>query len=267
MRYFLYLWNPNNWKWQELEATCISIANDEPIYDNWSCGSRRNISIGDRFILLKLGKIPNLEKGIIGCGTIVTTPAPKTHWDDKRAKYGATALGTDIIFHTLSPAPLISLEYLQQKFPQKNWTPRSSGTIIDEETASKIFAMISENEEFGFDIPNNLDLASIYEGNPKWINIKTYDRSSIARQDCLEHYGYNCFVCNFNFEKFYGEIGKNFIEVHHLIPISKRQTEYQINPIKDLRPVCSNCHRMLHRTRTSISIQELNEKLQKRPSK
>ena len=50
-----------------------------------------------------------------------------------------------------------------------------------------------------------------------------------------------------SFEEVYGEIGKHFIEVHHLIPISERGGDYVVDPVNDLIPICSNCHSMVHR--------------------
>ena len=66
-------------------------------------------------------------------------------------------------------------------------------------------------------------------------------------------------VCNFNFEKTYGDIGKGFIHVHHLNQISTIGEGYQINPIEDLRPVCPNCHAMLHQKNPPYPIDELKE--------
>lgn len=72
-----------------------------------------------------------------------------------------------------------------------------------------------------------------------------YERDQGNRKDCIAHYGYICQVCGMDFEKHYGELGKEFIEVHHLHPVS--QGERKVNPIKDLIPLCSNCHSMIHR--------------------
>ncbi|MDD1606329.1 MAG: HNH endonuclease, partial [Methylococcaceae bacterium] len=88
-----------------------------------------------------------------------------------------------------------------------------------------------------------------------------YDRSTAARQVCIEHHGYNCIVCGFNFAAIYGAFGANYIEVHHLKQLADISEEYQIDPIKDLRPVCANCHRMLHKERPPISIEELQRKI------
>ena len=76
-------------------------------------------------------------------------------------------------------------------------------------------------------------------------SVTRYERDRGNRKDCIAHYGYVCQICEMNFEKTYGEIGKDFIEVHHLHPVS--QGERQVNPIEDLIPLCSNCHSMIHR--------------------
>ena len=65
-------------------------------------------------------------------------------------------------------------------------------------------------------------------------------------------------MCGFNFAAKYGrELGNQYIEVHHLHPLSQTMGEYSVDPVRDLRPVCSNCHRMLHRKKEVISIDEL----------
>jgi hypothetical protein len=68
----------------------------------------------------------------------------------------------------------------------------------------------------------------------------------------------SCQVCDFSFEENYGELGKGFIEAHHLFPISKL-TEETPTKIEDIALVCSNCHRMLHRRRPWLGIDELNK--------
>lgn len=66
-------------------------------------------------------------------------------------------------------------------------------------------------------------------------------------------------VCNFNFERVFGDIGKGFIHVHHEMEISTIGEEYEINPITDLKPICANCHAMLHKRKPAYSIDELRE--------
>ena len=68
-------------------------------------------------------------------------------------------------------------------------------------------------------------------------------------------------VCDFNFEKVYGSIGYQFIHVHHLNPMATNKQENKVNPIDDLRPVCPNCHSMLHKDNPPLTIEELKAKL------
>jgi 5-methylcytosine-specific restriction enzyme A len=89
--------------------------------------------------------------------------------------------------------------------------------------------------------------------------VNAYERSSSARAACLAHYGHACSVCGFDFEKTYGLIGKDFIHVHHLKEISAIAQKYQVDPIQDLRPVCPNCHAMLHQRKPAYSIDELKQ--------
>ena len=88
-----------------------------------------------------------------------------------------------------------------------------------------------------------------------------YRRDPQARKECLAEFGYACKVCGFDFEKEYGELGKEYIEVHHLIPLSEGEGEKRpVEPKKDLIPVCPNCHAMLHR-RTLVTPDDLREKM------
>ena len=73
----------------------------------------------------------------------------------------------------------------------------------------------------------------------------------LKEKGCLE-----CEVCDFDFLKFYGPIGEGFIECHHTVPVSDLDGKSKTRLI-DLAIVCSNCHRMLHRTRPWLSIHEL----------
>ena len=99
--------------------------------------------------------------------------------------------------------------------------------------------------------------ALLFEGAKKSIVVNSYERNPIARQRCIDHWQAQCSICSFNFEAAYGLLGKGFIHVHHLTPISQIGAEYEIDPIKDLRPVCPNCHAMLHKREPPLSVDEL----------
>lgn len=95
------------------------------------------------------------------------------------------------------------------------------------------------------------------EGASKTVQVNKYERSAAARSECLEHYGYTCMVCAVDFAKRYGIIGQNFIHVHHLVELNTIKKNYKVNPKRDLRPVCPNCHAMLHRRKPAFTIDEL----------
>lgn len=65
-----------------------------------------------------------------------------------------------------------------------------------------------------------------------------------------------CESCNFDFRKTYGERGEGYIECHHIKPLSEIETN-QKTSLDDLALVCSNCHRMIHRSEPWLSIAEL----------
>ena len=101
----------------------------------------------------------------------------------------------------------------------------------------------------------------IYEGGKSSIKINKYERSPNARQKCIEYHGVSCKICGMNFEEVYGEVGKGFIHVHHIKPISEIDKEYTVDYKNDLIPVCPNCHAMLHRkiNGRNLSIDELKK--------
>lgn len=74
------------------------------------------------------------------------------------------------------------------------------------------------------------------------------ERNSRLRAACLEKHGWACVVCKVNFVERYGDMGKGVIHVHHLDPISQAVGTRSVT-VDDVRPVCPNCHAMLHHRR------------------
>lgn len=97
------------------------------------------------------------------------------------------------------------------------------------------------------------------EGSKKLTTTNRYERNREARTECLKYYGAVCCVCGFDFEKTYGKIGKGFIHVHHEVEISQIGSKYKVDPVKDLKPVCPNCHAMLHQKRPAYTVGELQD--------
>lgn len=95
------------------------------------------------------------------------------------------------------------------------------------------------------------------EGAQHSVVLSRFERSTSARHACIEHYGCKCELCGYDFEENFGEIGKGFIHVHHVVPLESIKASYKVNPITDLVPLCPNCHAMAHRRKPPFSLREL----------
>ena len=113
----------------------------------------------------------------------------------------------------------------------------------------------------------------IEEGNTATATSVVRKRSAELRKAAIEEYTSNtgeicCCVCGFNFKEMYGELGNGYIEIHHEEPIcqlpSKGVSEFIKEAVSRVKPVCSNCHRMIHRNKANIlSIQQLKDIINK----
>lgn len=102
--------------------------------------------------------------------------------------------------------------------------------------------------------------SSIFEEGRLLVEVQNeYERNRKARTESLRFHGCYCHVCGFDFSKVYGAIGAGHIHVHHIVPVSKIGKTYIVDPIKDLIPVCSNCHCIIHSREPVYSIDELKE--------
>ncbi|MEK4245294.1 HNH endonuclease [Psychrobacillus sp. FSL K6-2684] len=91
----------------------------------------------------------------------------------------------------------------------------------------------------------------VRERNPKIIKL--------AKERFKVQYGrLFCEVCDFDFFEKYGELGEDFIEGHHIIPVSELK-EGQSTRVEDIALVCSNCHKMLHRRRPWLNKNQLRD--------
>lgn len=99
----------------------------------------------------------------------------------------------------------------------------------------------------------------LVEGAVTRIAVNAYERNPEARRLCIQAHGSNCCICGFNFGAVYGSHVEGYIHVHHVRPLSEVGGEYTVDPIADLRPVCPNCHAVLHRRTPVYSIDEMRE--------
>ena len=153
-------------------------------------------------------------------------------------------------------------EELFKKYVNKKEELRSIATeikkaVADDELRANLFS-IEEDEVTQED--------SVVEGQTlyKLHKFRERNREIVKRkkEQALSLYGkLTCEACIFVFEEFYGDIGKNFIECHHLTPLSKFKVETKTT-LDSLGLVCSNCHRMLHKRIDTLSLQDLKMMIQ-----
>ena len=156
---------------------------------------------------------------------------------------------------------ILSLHHLHEHGYQGD--PRSVREIKDRDLLDFLLHPHQLINDDVYDVDYPEDDEKLYEGVLMKVNANKYERNQKARKECVAKKGYQCLVCGRDFEATYGEIGRNFIHVHHLTPISSIGQEYELNVDTDLVPVCPNCHYMLHRKNPPYTIEELKEMLAK----
>lgn len=101
----------------------------------------------------------------------------------------------------------------------------------------------------------------LIEGGKTRVMVDAYERNWKARQACIGFHGAACVICGFDFSRVYGDIAKDFIHVHHVKAISEQDGPYEVDPQKDLVPVCPNCHAVLHMRTPCYEVDEVRSLL------
>ncbi|MDB3086414.1 restriction endonuclease [Clostridioides difficile] len=163
-------------------------------------------------------------------------------------------------------------KFLENKIEGKTNLPKIRFIKLDSNNFNIEFIFTTEIEddvleEISQDNPLNINTINIEleteirkEGKVKYVYGKQYERNPRNRIEAIKYHGTKCIVCGFDFEKTYGDRGKGYIEIHHIKPLSSVGEESNINPKTDLVPICSNCHRMIHRKKDNVlSIDDLKQ--------
>lgn len=142
----------------------------------------------------------------------------------------------------------------------KYYTEVRKINVISKQNILKKYSDILAKSSSYITLPDEqYESSNLTEGKSISVIVNKYERNNEARDKCLAHYGHTCNVCSFNFKNTYGSIGDGFIHVHHLKEISSIGHEYVIDPIKDLIPICPNCHAMIHKRTPAYTIAELKD--------
>lgn len=253
-RTFLLTWNLDRFAWKDLGEEIERLRRGATVTNVWSCGVRRDLPPGSEIFLLKLGSVPEEEKGLIGHGTSTTAPVRRRHWSGPGTKSAAQFVGVD--FDYLGASPAIALPRLRTLAPSFNWTPQGSGIEVPQPVAEKLRGEWAPSSVTP--LPEELELGVSYpEGAARTIRVNAFERSRQARDACVEHHGASCAACGLDFGQKYGQIAKGVIHVHHVVPIASVKHGYQVDPMRDLVPLCPNCHVVAHLKNPPYSVAEL----------
>jgi 5-methylcytosine-specific restriction protein A len=261
MRTFLLTWNPDRpgWSAEDFEQAVEAASIGRHVSDRWSVAIRKSgIHVGDRGFLVR----QHHERGIVASGSFTSEIYVDRHWDDPTR----TSTYADIEWEIVLPLDdRLPVERLKRHLPQIGWDRlQGSGVVVPtpndgalEQLWEQFAAMIP------YRAPGELPPDSYEEGSVVRVEVNRYERDRATRAACITHYGTACTVCGFDFEVTYGELGRDFIHVHHLKEISTLGPRHGIDPIKDLRPLCPNCHAMAHRRTPAVPLTELRKALRK----
>jgi 5-methylcytosine-specific restriction protein A len=224
------------------------------------------IQPGDRVFLMRLGVEP---KGIIASGWVTKKSYPDEHWEYEKAESGKRSLFVDCEWERLLDPnidpPLTILNLQSGGLKNVRWTPQASGMEIPTgecEGLEKLWAAHLGVSSLGAVYPDE-EIAG-FEGALRVALVRHRRREQKLRdakiaQTLKERAGrLRCEVpgCGFDFLEVYGEIGRNYVQVHHLKQLSELESPTKTT-LKDLVMVCANCHVMIHRGGECRSMKEL----------
>jgi 5-methylcytosine-specific restriction enzyme A len=99
------------------------------------------------------------------------------------------------------------------------------------------------------------------EGAAVQVLVNRYESDPAARQVCIKHYGTTCIACGVSLAQLYGPEAEGLIHVHHLTPLANLGAQSIVDPVRDLRPVCPNCHAVIHLTDPPRAIEAVRAML------
>lgn len=188
MKAYILTWNPNSYEWDDIDDVISSINKNGFDKFGWTCMSSQP-SNGDVFYIVLLGtKI----RGIVGSG-IVENISLGEHSDFNKS--GHTNIVNGKITNLINPYkdPILDIEILKKEFPEQLWNPRQSGIRIKEEYFNGLWELWTEFTNRYSLFQNDInEMDKMYEGNTTQILSTRYERNKVAREKCIEHFGYVC---------------------------------------------------------------------------
>ncbi|MEV4536255.1 HNH endonuclease [Asanoa sp. NPDC049518] len=259
MATFLLTWNPDGPGWPDDEhAKAVeAAAAGRMLANRWSVALRKSgISVGDRAYLVR----QRHERGIVARGSFTSGVYEEKHWDGSRR----TTTYADIEFEQMLPLnDRLSVEDLKTSLPTVSWDRLQGSGVLLRPPADQLLDQLwnAHITDSPYRIPEELPDQTYEEGAVTRVLVNRYERDRAARAASIAYHGTTCRVCGFNFEAQYGELGRDFVHVHHIREISVLGPGYQVDPKRDLIPLCANCHAMAHRTTPAQTPSQLRRRL------
>lgn len=253
----LLAWNPNRYTWGTLQDELTEIRRSKGGNSSWSVANRKTIKAGSRFFLIRLGKEP---RGLVGSGWITSEPFEGEHWDEEKSASNKTTNYANICFDVLAELPIITISELQNRPALKgHWEIQSSGPAIPLATARGLEVLWAQRTAGSYsgggeELPE-VPASAVSHSSRVYVN--RYERDTKLRALCLAHHSMRCSCCDVLLEELYGEAARDLVHVHHLTPLHKIPNGAKIDPTSDLRPVCPNCHAVIHRKDPPYTIEEV----------
>ncbi len=242
--------NPNNgWPIEEIRRLVRTCRTQGWADEDWRFRSVNRVSLGDRIFLLLQGKG---GPAIIGIGWSVGQPSDVGGVPRLPVRFESIVDPTDEV--------LVNKAELQGIDGTSNlWRAQASGIRLPEAVASELERLVLGASWSGQDADNDLEEAP--EGRLLTRIHLSHERNrglveSKRKQALKEHAVLLCEACGFDFAAHYGSRGNGFIECHHTRPVSTLPAG-DVTHINDLALVCANCHRIIHRRRPWLTIEEL----------
>jgi 5-methylcytosine-specific restriction protein A len=259
---YLLTWNPRTWTWDDLEQEVEQTARGRPVVHSWSTGGAKRIKPGDRLFLLRQGPEP---RGIMGAGWATSEPYENGHWDAERREQGDTSLGVDVRFDRIfNPEvdEIVPLARLRTgPLAAVHWATQRSGIRIKQglDELERLWAELiglynvtqSDAGALGAVEGEQQVVLNRHRARERWLRDE-----KIAQVKAENNGRLPCEVCGFDFLRTYGELGRDYAQVHHLKPLADRAKPSQ-TLLADLAVLCANCHVMVHRYGGNLPLDSL----------
>ena len=278
MSAIILVWNPDEWNNWTYPAVLEDVADTGWFLASWEVGNGDAASGTEAWLVLQ----GRHGRGLIGHGVIVSErPAPRFPAPDLQTLSGeapdlqtsgaqtsaagdaapaASPLYVRVAFDSLLAAgDQVPFEILTDAVPGIDWEAlQGSGLAVEPSAEPLLHGLWSEYGRQPVADPTQTVPGTVPAAAVSRVEVNRYEHSPDAQRVCIAHHGTSCAVCGFSFEVAYGELGKDFIPVHHLVPASQLRGNYELDPVTDLVPLCANCHAMAHHgVRTPRTVAEL----------